>query len=131
MSDALDGLTREQTIDRLRATRELRHAEDFLVDFSLASEAHPEILRAALAAVFDLSAVDSAAKRAVLIATEAQQQAKDITDQARWMLDDVAKEATRIRAEVEGLEYRLQRAAEAFARLRSTYASTRQPAGAA
>ena len=128
---ALGPETRNDALDALRLYRDRNLAQTVLVLVHLVAESHPDELRAALSSVFDLSAVDSAAKRAVLIATEAQQQAKDITDRSRWLLDDVTKDIDRVRAEVEGLEFRLSKAAEAFARLRGTYATARHPAGAA
>jgi hypothetical protein len=83
--------------------RDRQLAEMMCVTIGLAAELYPDILRTALAKVFDLSAVEDMAKRVIAIATDAQQQAI----QARELLVQVT-------ADIEEMEKRIDRLMDAM-----------------
>lgn len=68
----------------------------------LAAEAHPDEIRKALASVFDLTLLEDAARRAMVIVTEAQAKAREIEQVVRTLktqlLDDLANIEKRIEA---------------------------------
>jgi len=81
--------------------RERERASLLVADLGAASLLHPEILRNAFASLFDLSAVEGEMKRLILIASDAQRQARE----ARELLVQLHHDLDRIEKRLDGVQH--------------------------
>ena len=92
--------------------RDSKFAALILVAVSLACRSHPEEMRTALAQVFDLNEANDMAKRAITIATEAQEQAFQSVRELEILKAEVYRTLDEMERSTDGLNRRLDRAAK-------------------
>lgn len=90
--------TREELLKALGLFRDHRLAEMLVILFGMAAETHPDMIKAALGQVFDLSCIEETTKRSVLIATKAQELAQECYQKAQ----EAEQEIGRLRGELDG-----------------------------
>jgi hypothetical protein len=76
-------------------------AETVTLVVGIAAERHPEEIRKALSAVFDLSAVEESTKRVMLVLSRVQADAKDVKD----LLGVIQEELASLSKRLDQLEY--------------------------
>lgn len=100
----------EKQNDELKAAlsraRERQRVELLVADIGAAAIAHPEILRVAFASVFDLSAVDDNTQRLILVASDAQRQARE----ARELLVQLHRDIEDMEGRLDAINHELDQA---------------------
>ena len=89
--------------------RDQSFADFFALALGLACESHPDVIRSALAKVFDLSVVEDTCKRIMLVASQAQAQAH----QAVVLAQEVIHEIDQLEKRIDGLRLEVESLTEA------------------
>lgn len=102
-------------MERTKAEAMLGHYRDmnFAVLFSvwldLAARTDPEAIRSSLATLFDLRKFEDAAKRALTIATDAQEAAHEAVVEVQAMTEAIGLEMDSLENRMDALRYELER----------------------
>ncbi len=88
--------------------RDRQIAEFLTLAVGLAAERYPNEIRKALSQVFDLSAVEESAKRAMIVLTKVQEEAYAV----RELICAVQADIDQIEERISAVEYRLDKAAQ-------------------
>lgn len=98
--------------DFLRNFRDRQWAEFFTAALGLAALTHPEEVRKALSAVFDLAAIEDYNKRLMTVITETQRVANECRQEVRELWTQINQDVQELDAKISGLHERLDRAAK-------------------
>jgi len=91
-----DDLTEEELLRATARFRDKSVADMVALAIGLAAETHPDIMREALGKVFDVTALEDMAKRAMLIVTQAKEKANETAVEVRILAEQVAKDVERL-----------------------------------
>ncbi len=95
-------MTKEGLLLRLAPIRDAQFAELVTLTLGIVAETHPELLREALAKVFDLSAVEIQARNAARVLIQCQQKAHN----ALMVVNSLIRKVERLEKRIDYLESR-------------------------
>lgn len=105
MADINEEGSRSRTVESLKHYRDEAFAVLVLGIVRLVAESHPDLLRDALAGVFDLKAIERDHRRVLALQDEARQRFQA----DRELLMAIQKDVERIEGQIDALHYRLDR----------------------
>ncbi len=130
-------MSKDELLSAVGYARDRQMAELLTVVIGISAESHPEELRKALSQVFDLSAVEESARRAMLVLSEVQAQAYEV----RELISAVQADVDALERRIGGVEHaehsltgqyrhlksRLDNAAKMFADIRGQTGRSQTP----
>lgn len=109
-------MTKKEIHDAAALYRDMNFAALFSVWLELAAQTNPEAIRKSLATVFDVSKFEEAAKRALVILTDAQECAHEAASDLRELTNAIGLELDSMEKRMDALRYELERLNEATVR---------------
>jgi hypothetical protein len=86
-------------------SRDVLFADMIALAIGLAAETHPDLLRNALARVFDLSAVEDTSKRILAVVTDCQSRCHAIQLEVSALLTTVREDINEVEKQLDGLRH--------------------------